>query len=179
MFYAPLSNPNLKRTIRPLYAQHQATTYAGFLDPDWNRSFDILPGTVMVRKEKEIFTPYTGSNGVPFGLADLFCAPNLGVDEVTATGSNLFTVWVGSWQAVFEVLAPAFDQSADWQTANSLNDGSVVLLTGNSHGLLTPHGATNANAVAELVDVETTDKILIRLNRFNPATVPGSSAYTG
>ena len=165
MFRPPLSNPALKRTIRPIYAQHQATTYGGFLDPNWARTFDIYPGTVMCRLTKEIFTPYTGAaNQKPFGLSALFCAPQLGVDEVTATGTNLFTVWVGGNQAVFEILAPGFDAAANWAGTNVVNGGQA-LLKGNATGLLTV-GADNTNAVAELIDVPTTDKILVRLNRF-------------
>lgn len=164
MFRPPVSNPGLKRTIRPLYAQHQATPYGGFLDPNWNRSFDIYPGTVMCRLTKEIFTPFVGSgNQKPFGLSALFVAPQLGVDEVSATGTNLFTVWIGGPQAEFEVLAPAFDATADWTAAN-VTDGGFRLLTATNAGLLTPTGATNANSIAELIDVESTDKILIRLN---------------
>lgn len=166
MFRPPISNPALKRPIRPIYAQHQATTYGGFLDPNWNRSFDIYPGTVMCRLTKEIFTPFTGAgNQRPFGLAALFVAPQLGVDEVSATGTNLFTVWVGGEQAVFEVLAPGFDQTADWTAAN-VDDGDYQLLTATNTGLLTPTGADNTNAIAELIDVETTGKILVRMNRY-------------
>lgn len=175
MFYAPLSNPNLHRTLRPIYAQHQATPYGGFLDPNWQRTFDILPGTVMARLENEVFTPFTptlaASGAVPFGLSALFVAPSLGVDEVTATGTNLFTVWTGNNQAVFEILAPAFDSTASWTTPNN---GSITLLTANANGLLTPTGANNSNSIAELVSVETTSKILIRLNNLNPA-----AAWTG
>ena len=170
MFYAPVSNPALKRMIRPIYAQHQATTYGGFLDPNFTRTFDIYPGTVMCRLTKEVFTPYTGTgNQKPFGLSALFVAPQLGVDEVTATGTNLFTVWVGGEQAVFEILAPGFDPTANWSSANP-TDGGVQLLTATSQGLLTPTGANNGNAIAELVDVPTTSKILIRLNRYNFGT---------
>jgi hypothetical protein len=164
MFRPPISNPALKRTIRPIYAQHQATTYGGFLDPNWARTFDIVPGTVMCRLTKEIFTPYTGA-GVqkPFGLAALFVAPSLGVDEVTATGTNLFTVWVGGPQAVFEILKPGFDATAGWAGANVTNGGQQLLTGLPANGLLTITGATAANAIAELVDVPTTDKILIRM----------------
>lgn len=170
MFRPPLSNPSLKRTIRPIYAQHQVTPYGGFLDPSWNRSFDILPGTVMTRLTNEVFTPYTGTgNQKPFGLSALFVAPQLGVDEVTATGTNLFTVWVGGEQAVFEILAPAFDSTANWTAAN-VTDGGFQLLTATNQGLLTPTGANDGNAIAELISVESTDKILIRLNRFSFAT---------
>ena len=139
MFRPPISNPALKRTIRPIYAQHQATTYGGFLDPNWARSFDIYPGTVMCRLSKEIFTPYTASgNQKPFGLSALF-------------------------------LAPGFDSTANW-TATNVTDGGFALLTGTAQGLLTPTGANNANAIAELIDVPDTGKILVRLNRYNFAS---------
>lgn len=168
MFRPTLANPAQKRTLRPIYAQHQATPYGGFLDPAWDKSFDILPGTVMYRKSGEIFAPYTGAgNQKPFGLSALFIAPSLGIDETSSTGTNLTTVWTGDSQAVFEVLAPAFDATANWTAAN-VSDGSRRLLTGNSHGLLTPTGANAGNAIAELLDVPSTDKILIRLNRFDP-----------
>jgi len=183
MFRPTIANPAQKRTLRPIYAQHQATPYGGFLDPNWNRSFDILPGSVLCRLTAEVFTPFTtGSSGTtvvssgapvlpstnakPFGLSALFIAPSLGIDEVTATGTNLVSVWNGSFDAVFEVVAPAFDVNANWSGLNP-TDGGRTLLTANNVGLLTPTGATNYNAVAELVDVESTDVILIRLNPFN------------
>jgi hypothetical protein len=165
MFRPTLANPAQKRTLRPIYAQHQATPHAGFLNPSWNKSFDIFPGTVMVRLTDEVFTPYTGAAGQrPYGLSALFCAPTLGIDEVTSTGTNLFTVWIGGDQAFFEVLAPAFDTTASWVAPTN---GSIRLLTGNSQGKLTPVGANAANAVAELISVLDPSKILIRLNRFN------------
>lgn len=167
VFRPTMANPAQKRTIRPLYAQHQATTWGGFLDPDWDRSFDIVPGTVMVRLKGDVFTPYTGAGGQkPFGLSALFCAPLMGIDEVTGTGTNLFTVWVGEAQAEFEVVAPGFDPTANWAAANP-QTGKRQLLTATSQGLLTPTGVNASNAIAELVDVESTDKIVVRLNRFD------------
>lgn len=175
MFRPTVANPAQKRTLRPIYAQHQATPYGGFLDPNWNRSFDIWPGTVMCRLTAEVFTPFTTNAGVPvlpsanakpFGLSALWVAPTAGIDEVTATGSNLFTVWNGGPDAVFEVVAPAFDTTANWSGLNP-TDGGRVLLTANATAQLTPVGASNYNAVAELVDVESPSVILIRLNPFN------------
>lgn len=164
MFRPPLSNPAQKRTLRPLYANYQATPYGGFLDPDLDVDFDILPGTVMARLYGEVFTPFTGAAGQrPFGLSALFVAPRLGVNEVSSTGTGLFTVWVGDSQAVFEVLAPAFDVDATWPTVE--NTGGQVLLTANAQGRLTPAGADADNAIAELVDIPSPDKIVIRLNR--------------
>jgi hypothetical protein len=165
MFRPPLANPAQKRTLRPIYAQHQATPHGGFLDPTWAKTFDIYPGTVMVRKADEVFAPFTGATGQrPYGLSALFCAPILGIDEVTATGTNLFTVWIGGEQAFFEVLAPAFDTTATWTAPTN---GSIQLLGATSTGLLTPVGVTEATAVAELISVLSPTKILIRLNRFN------------
>lgn len=160
MFRVPLANPSLKRLLRPLFAQHQATPKPGLLDPTWDRNFDIYPGSVMTRLFGEVYAPYTGAAGQkPFGLSAFFVAPKLGVDEVLDTGSNLFAVWVGNNDAEFEVLAPAFDATADWTTPTN---GSITLLTGNNKGLLTPTGATAANAIAELLSVNGTEKITIR-----------------
>lgn len=178
MFRPTLANPSQKRTLRPLYANHQATPWTGFLDPAWNKSFDIYPGSVMYRVNKELFAPFTGAgNQVPFGLSAFFVAPVLGIDEVTNTATNLFTVWVGDGQALFEVLAPAFDTAAvgGWTLAT---DGSRQMLTANNKGLLTPAGVNHANAIAELIDVPSPDKIVVRLNRFDLAstvTVAGGS----
>lgn len=167
MFLVPATNPALKRTLRPLYAQHQATPWGGFISPDFDRSFDILPGTVMRRVAKEVFAPYTGEEGqVPFGLSALFVAPRLGVDEVTSTSAGLFTVWVGNADSLFEVLAPAFDVTADWTIDP---DGGTILLTGNEEGKLTPAGATPENSICELIDVVSTEKITVRFRQPSPA----------
>lgn len=173
MFRPPLSNPAQKRTLRPLYANHQATPWGGFLDPDLDVDFDILPGTVMQRLYGEVFAPYVGTAGTtPFGLSALFVAPRLGVNEVTGAGTGLFTVWVGDSQAVFEVLAPAFDVDADWPAAGEVG-GARFMLTANSKGRLTPAGVTAENVIAELIDIPATDKIVVRLNRidYSAATV--------
>jgi hypothetical protein len=175
MFNTTIDNVGQKRTIRPLYAQHQATPYGGFLDAAWNRSVDIYPGMVMTKLAGENFSLYTGATGQkPFGLSALFVAPKLGIDEVRPTNTNLFTVWVGGQDAVFEILAPAFDTSATWTVPT---DGSRKLLgvTLDAHtlgpGLLSPTAASpptnvSGDAIAELVDVVGTAKILVRLNRF-------------
>ena len=165
MFRPPISNPALKRTIRPIYAQHQATTYGGFLDPNWNRSFDILPGTfLMCRLTKEIFTPFTGSAGqTPFGVSRLCSSrPAWEWTRSPPPERTLFTVWVGGPQAVFEILKPAFDSTANWASANVTNGATALLKPLSTNGLLTT-GGTGANCIAELIDVPTTDKLLIRM----------------
>jgi hypothetical protein len=39
------------------------------------------------------------------------------------------------------------------------------MLTANNKGRLTPVGATSENSIAELIDIPSPDKIVIRLNR--------------
>lgn len=162
-FRVSMDNVHQKRTLRPLYAHTQATPYSGFLDASWDRSFDILPGTVMCRKQGENFVPYTGAAGqTPFGLSHLFVAPSKGIDEVREAGTSDIAVWVGGSDALFEILFEAVDQDATWTVPA---DGSRVKLTGNAQGKLTPTGATAANAIAELVDVVGSDKIIVSLDR--------------
>lgn len=177
MFKADMSNPAQKRTLRPLYANTQATPWGMFLDPNFDPiafGADILPGTVMTRLYGEVVTPYTGAaNQVPFGLSALFVAPSLKVNEVSGGGSNLFTVWVGDSQAVFEILAPAFDTTAVWPTNPA---GQRPMLTANAHGRLTPVGVNPMNAIAELIDVPSPDKIVVRLNRYDLAATGGTLA---
>lgn len=170
MLRVTLANPAQKRTLRPQYAQHQATPWTGFLDPEWDFAFPIYPGTVMTRLTKEIFRPFTGQTGeVPFGLSAFFVAPSVGINEVTDTATNLYTVWVGDGQALFEILAPAFAPSpvGGWSLAD---DGSRQMLTADSQGRLTPAGVNNGIAIAELIDIPTPDKITVRMNRFDLAT---------
>lgn len=182
VFYTTIDNLTQKRTIRPIYAQHQATPYGGFLDPNWNRSVDIYPGMVMALNGPEQFTLFTGASGqYPFGLSAMFVAPKLSVDEVRFTGTNLFTVWTGGPDATFEVLAPAFDPNANWTYPTN---GNRVMLTATTSanvagpGLLTPLGqgtvaSSESNigsyAIAELLAVPSTSKIYVRLNRTNQA----------
>lgn len=174
IFRVNLSNVGQQRTIRPLYAQTQATPWAGYLDPAWDRSVDILPGMVMARTGAgEVFTLAKDTTQKGFGLAALWVAPNGSsidgpIDEVAGTGTNNFTVWVGGPDALFEILAPAFDTSADYTLPT---DGTRKMLshTTSAHaqgaGKLTVSGGTNAasNAIAELVAFQP-GKLTVRLN---------------
>lgn len=163
-----LDNVAQKRTIRPLYAATQATPYAGYLDDSWDRSHDILPGMVVTKLAGENFSLCSTISHKPFGLSALFVAPALGIDELASSGNNNFTVWTGGPDATFEVLAPAFDTSADYSQAG---DGSRKLLSftlaahAQGPGKLTVSGGTNAASlvIAELIDVVGTSKLIVRL----------------
>ncbi len=176
MFKVRADTAAQQRTIRPLYAQHQATPYGGFLDPSWDRSRDIYPGMVCSRTNGENFSLYTGATGqTPFGLSALFVAPSLGIDEVRESGTNLFTVWTGGNDAVFEVLAPAFDTSATWTVPTNgsrVKLGATLAAHAQGPGKLTPilgsgNAAANVSnqAIAELITVVGTSKIIVSLDR--------------
>jgi hypothetical protein len=178
MLRVTLNNPAQQRTLLPKYAQTQATAYSGFWVPTWTRQYDVYPGSVVKLLHDEVFTLWDGF-GEPFGLSSLFIAPALGIDEILNTGGNEFTAWQIEPQGLFEVLAPAFDQTATWA---SEQHGGQVLLTGTTApvtlpsgvvqppGVLTPVGANNANSVATLVSVESTSKILISGRRYSFGT---------
>lgn len=175
MLRVTMDNIAQKRTIRPLYAHHQATPYACFLDPAWNRSADILPGMVMTKLAGEVVTLFgagsSAANHEVFGLSALFVAPTLGIDELRSIGHNVFAVWVGDNQSVFEVLAPAFATSATW--TNPTTGAKVPLrVTIGAHadgvGKLTPEaaGATVSSKVAgHLIQVVSATKIIVSLEK--------------
>lgn len=170
MFRTTLANVTQKRTIRPLYAQTQATPWAGYLDPNWARGTDIYPGMVMTKLANEVVTLASNTTHKPFGLAALFVAPVLGIDEVRYAGTNNFTVWVGEGDNAFEILAPAFDTTADWSQAGDGSEKNLTwTLTAHSLGAgkLTPVGTANAatSVVGKLVSVVGTSKIIVRLTR--------------
>lgn len=178
MLRVTINNPAQQRTLNPKYAQTQATAYSGFWDEEWDRAHDVYPGSVVKILHDEVFTLWDGY-GEPFGLSSLFIAPKLGIDEILNTGGNEFTAWQIEPQGLFEVLAPAFDQTATW---TSPQHGGIVLLTGTTApvtlsnglvqppGVLTPVGANNANAVCSLVTVESTSKIVISGRRHSFGT---------
>jgi hypothetical protein len=173
MFRTTIQNVTQKRTIRPLYAATQATPWAGYLDTAWNRSVDIYPGMVMAKLQNEVWTLASNNTHRGFGLSALFVAPSLQIDEVRLSGTNLFTVWVGGQDSAFEILAPAFDTTADWtQPTNGTEVSLTHTLTAHSKGpgLLTPVGTANAATavIAKLVSVVGTSKIIVR---FTGATV--------
>lgn len=170
MLRTTLDNVGQQRTLRPLYAQHQATPYGCYLDPEFDREVDILPGMVMTRLEGEVVTLFghgdDASTHEVFGLSGLFVAPRMGIDELINTGMNNFATWVGDEQAVFEVLAPAFDTSATWETPTG-GASTPLFVTDSAHeegpGKLTPSGT--GKVAAHLIEVVSDNKIIVSLDK--------------
>jgi hypothetical protein len=147
---------SLKRTFRPTYALTQATPKSGFLDPNWNRSVPIWPGMVLMRTtgvsyaeqaqsfaSGDIVTPPTytqtgfpagaeaaytliNGTGVPAGLCGQYIGGD-GLDELQTSGVNALACWVLGPDAEVEILAPAFDPSLSWATADPGNGTDVLI----------------------------------------------------
>lgn len=161
----------IKRNIRPLYVNTQATPKSLLLDPAWNNSIDIVPGMVMMKTAGDNVTLIDGT-GVPYGLADIFEAPNLGMQEVTRAGMNAFPVWVLGPDAEFDIVnykGKAFDDTVAWTDPG---DGTLVLITyysaGAKRGQLVPMGTSSAGGntvattpVARLLAVNSASSIRI------------------
>lgn len=188
-----ITNVTQKRTLRPLYAQHQATPYGGFLASAWTKAVDIYPGMVMAKLAGENFTlagtasgggvlPAAGASAGTsmvraFGLSALFCAPTLGIDETQYphdSSLNVFTVWRGGPDATFEILAPAFAVDQAWSETMG-SDGQVTML-----------GVTNASHTdgpGKLALMDGTNVIetpVARLIQYKPSGgATGVSPYLG
>jgi hypothetical protein len=166
MLQVPLNKAYIKRTIRPLYGPTQSTPKSAFLDPAWDRSVDIYPGMVMMRKGGDLVTLADGT-GYPMGLSALYIGGD-GLDEVADAGVNATAVWVLGPDAEFEVLAPAFDDGLTWTDPT---DGTSALVhywaTGDDRGKLAPAGASKAahtlssRPVGRLLKVASTKKIVV------------------
>lgn len=171
MLKVTLDNVGQERTIRPLYANHQATPWGCLLDPAWDRSSEIYPGMVMSKLDGEKATLASSNTTKVWGLSALFVAPVLGIDEVRSSGSNLFAVWVGDNQAVFEILAPAFDTSASWvQPTDGSKTPLRFTLAGHAQGpgkltTAAASGTVSTEVAAHLINVVGTKKIIVSLEK--------------
>jgi hypothetical protein len=185
-----LSNKWQKRTLRVLYGQTQAYPYGATLDPSLRnsdksfrkplstdstgggfpltRSADaytlkngLVPGTVVVKGAGEGIVVANGANAAvkPFGLLANFVGGEL---DDTAD-ENSVGVWRGI-DSVYEVLAPAFDDTGLATAYTSATAGNPVKLYAQADGRL---GATSpggsALVVAELVERVSQARIVIDL----------------
>lgn len=181
-----LSNVFQKRTLRVKYGHTQATPYAGSLHPSLRdasgsfrkpistdtlplaRSADafthkggLVPGTVMVKAEGESFVVANGANAAvrPFGLLANFVGGEL--DDLK--DNNEIGVWNGV-DSVYEVLAPAFDDTGLAAAYAAATAGVPVLLYARPNGLLGAEGTPgNRLPVAELIERPSASKILVKL----------------
>lgn len=182
-----LSNVFQKRLIRPLYAQTQATPWAGTLDPslrnadgsfrpplaaDTNpiaRSADaftlqggLVPGTVLLKNDAEHFVVATGDDSElrPSGLLANFVGGTL--DDLK--DNNQVGVWYGPGSQ-FELLAPAWDDTGLAAAYAAATPGEPVLLYATADGRLgvRPGGNTSDVPVAELVERRSASVIHIKL----------------
>lgn len=155
-------NAHIKRTCRPTYAWTQATPKSVYLDPDWDRSVDLYPGMVLMRKSGETVGLIDGT-GLPYGLLADYVGGD-GFDPLLDVGLNATAAWVLGTDAEFEILAPAFDDTLTWTDPGN---GTELLVhartTGAGRGKLCPAGTSGATSapVARLLKVNSPSKITI------------------
>lgn len=188
-----LSNVFQKRLIRPLYAQTQATPWAGSLHSSLRnsdgsfrlplaadnisglsaRSADafslqggLVPGTVLNKAAGETFSVATGADAalVPAGLLANFVGGTL--DDLK--DNNEIGVWYGPGSQ-FELLAPAWDDTGLAAAYAAATAGSPVKLYATAAGKLGCTAALVGAAVgsklpvAELVERRSASVIQIKL----------------
>lgn len=169
MLRTTLAKAHLKRTIRPLYGWTQATPQDRWLDPAWDRSVNIYPGMGMTRAGGDLVTLPNAVGDEVVGLAGLYVGSPSGdddfpIDEVEEQGINAFPVWTLGPDALFEILAPAFDADLTWTDPTGGTVTKVhVQTTGATRGKLVPAGTSGASTkpIARLDKVVSSSKIII------------------
>lgn len=164
MIRTNLDNVGISRTLKPLHEQHQATPYAIFLDPTAPKT--IYGGMVVRRTGEDTVTIYDGTSATarPFGLAAL--DHNADIDDMDGLTNVPFAVWQGGPDAYFEINAPAFDTAATWTVPTN---GTRQLVYSTAAGLLTT--VADGVPVAELIEVVSASRIIIRLMSFDNAAI--------
>jgi hypothetical protein len=149
MFYTTVANASQKRTIRPVYAHHQATPQAMTLYSGWSTATaDIYPGMVAQKVTGEVVTLSDGGDNATsgaspsYGLFAHFIAPVLGIDEVTDSGLNLVGVWVGGPDSQFEILAPAWDSELPTDFWSESSPNAALVADSGDEILLVPGSGT-------------------------------------
>ena len=168
MLRTTIDKAYIKRTIRPLYGWTQATPADMKLDTEVDISgFPVYPGMVAERTSGQQVTLLgnadTAADSLPFGLFGLYIGGE-GIDEVADSTVNSVGVWVLAPDAQFEVMAPAFLDTATWD-----DEGEVLvhaLVDGDNRGKLVPAGTTgegtvSAQPVARLIEVVSDHSIII------------------
>lgn len=156
MFRVSLDNVSAHRTCTPLHEKHQATAYATFLSD--TETGDIYSGQVMAKNGEDTVRRADADDTAIVGLAALDRNPT--IDDTEGLGSVPFAVWQGGPDAYFEVDAPAFDETQAYAVPT---DGTRVLLRANATGQLSSLGTLTGPAVAELIEVVSATRIIVRL----------------
>jgi hypothetical protein len=165
MLRVSLANNWVKSSLRPLYANTQATPQNMYLDPAWDRSIDIFPGMVLMKTSGELVSLVNAAGSVPFGLAGFYEAPVFGLTQIANQGTNACPVWVLGPDSRFEVLSDAFDTSLTWtDTGDGTGPALVSAYAGTAkRGKLCPAGTGGAltTPIARLIKVVSTQKLII------------------
>lgn len=161
--YGDASNVNItaqKRHLRVVEGQTQATPYACYLDPSLRNTDGslrlptasdtlplarsaaaftfqggLIPGTVLVKTAGENVTVHNGDTGnavEPFGLLGQFVGGSF--DGVFST--NEVAAWLGP-DSVYDLLAPAWNDTGLAAAINSATAGKAVKLYAGTDGRLT------------------------------------------
>lgn len=176
-----LANKYQKRTCRPLYANTQATPYAANLDASFRDSGgaldlpsgafkykgSLVPGTVVTRVPNTegvlVATGDSAANEKPFGLLANFVGGDLDEGFSGDSLQNSVGVWRGP-DAVFEILAPAFDDTGlDAAISGANAPGGEILLYAAADGRLTVDENSNRAPVARLVEKASSSRIIVDL----------------
>lgn len=173
-----LSNKNKRRTLKALYAQTQGYPYGATLSAAFDRTAGalsggnaitgaksaILPGLVAVKLAGEVVTVSgaAGANQRAFGLFANFVGGEM--DELS--DSDAVGVWRGAG-SVFEVLAPAFDDTG-LPAATSAEVGTVateVYMNSNAKGQLVAAaaGAKGVSSAARAVNRLSANAAIVEL----------------
>jgi hypothetical protein len=146
-FRAPLSSDTL-----PLARSANAFTYQG----------GLVPGTVVVKGVNEQVVVATGANAAirPFGLLANFVGGTL--DDIK--GNNEVGVWRGP-DSVYDILAPAFDDTGLAAAYAAATPGNPVKLFAGVDGRLSATSGNGGSAipVALLIDRPSAARITIDL----------------
>jgi hypothetical protein len=166
MFKTTLANAWIKRSLRPKYANTQATPKSVFLDPAWS-GVDIYPGMAMVKQAGQQVTLVAAATDRVYGLANFWEAPILGQKEITDQGINAASIWVLGPDAEFEVDSPAFDATLTWTDPGAVGQPTLISAytsaAGAKQGQLCPAGTANSLTLpfARLLEVKSPTTIVI------------------
>lgn len=166
MLKVPASLSYIKRSLRPQYANTQATPKSVFLDPAWS-GVDIYPGMAMVKQAGQQVTLAAATTDRVYGLAAFYEAPVLGIKEITDQGINATAVWTMGPDAEFAVDSPAFDATQTWTDPASAGQPTLIVAytsaAGAKQGQLAPAGTANTTSLpfARLLQVVSPTTIVI------------------